>query len=79
VVIGSGCTIAEGAVIEDSLLWHTVSIGPKAEVKGSIIANNCHLEANCQVDDSVLGDKVRVKSGYWLKAGSKISPGEKIG
>jgi len=79
VVIGSDCTIAKGAIIEDSLLWHDVYIGPKAEVKGSIIANNCHLEADCKLNGSVLGDKVEVKSGYRLKTGSKISPGETFG
>ena len=80
IVIGSGCTIAEGAVIEDSLLWHNVSIGRKARIKGSIIADNCRLEANSWVSDgSVLGDNVTVTYGYKLEPSSRIQPGETVG
>ena len=80
VVIGSGGTISEEVVIEDSLIWHRVYIGPKARVKGSIIANNCHLDDNCRVTDgSVLGDNVTIAKSYRLKPGSQIWPGEKAG
>jgi len=79
VVIGPGCTVGEGATIEDSLLWNGVSIGQEAEVRHSIIGSNCRLNDGSQVTGSVLGDSVTLASGYKLKPGSRLWPGETPG
>ena len=74
VVIGSGCTILEGAVIEQSVIWHKVKIGRGATVRNSIVANHCCLNDNSLIEESVLGDNATVSSGYKLEPGSKIWP-----
>jgi mannose-1-phosphate guanylyltransferase len=74
-VIGPSCTILEDAVIEESVIWHEVQIRQGVRVKNSIVANNCCLNANSIIEDSVLGDNVTVVSGGKLEPGSKIWPG----
>ncbi len=78
VVIGSGCTILEGTAIEDAVIWHNVQVGPRAELKHSIVADHCRLNDSCSIEDSVLGDNVAVPSGCKLEPGSKIWPGTTI-
>jgi mannose-1-phosphate guanylyltransferase len=79
VVAGPGCIISENAVIKKSILWHDVRIEPGAQVSNSIIANNCRLGADSVVVDSVLGENVTIASGYRLKPGSQIWPGNSVG
>jgi len=74
-VIGPGCTILEDVVIEESVIWHEVQIGRGVRVKNSIVANNCWLNANSIIEDSVLGNNVTVVNGGKLESGSKIWPG----
>jgi len=74
-VIGSGCTIEEDALIEQSVIWQQVKIGRRAKVKNSIVANHCQLKDDCIIQDSVLGDNVTVTRGAKLAPGSKIEPG----
>jgi len=77
-VIGSGCTIAEDALIEQSVIWQQVRIGRRARVKNSIVANHCQLGDDCVIEDAVLGDNVTVTRGAKLAPGSKIEPGTTV-
>ncbi len=74
VVIGPGSTILEDTVIEKSVVWRNVQLGPRVNLKNSIVADNCCLSANSIVEDSVLGDNVTVVSGCKLEPGSRIWP-----
>jgi len=78
VVIGAGCTILEDTVIEESIIWRNTWVGQRVRVKNSIIANNCRLEADSTVEDSILADNVTVASGFRLEPGSKILPGTSV-
>ena len=79
VVIGADCTLLDGAVVEESVIWHNVEVGAGAVVKRSIIANNCRLGAGSVVEDSVLGDSVTVAGDHKLEAGSRLWPGTVVG
>ncbi len=79
VVIGDNCTILEDSVIEGSIIWGDVRIEPRVRVKNSIVADRCRLNADCAIEDCVLGDNVTVVSGTRLEPGSKIWPGETVG
>ena len=78
VVIGAGCTILEDTVIEESAIWWNTQIGQHVNLRNSIIANNCCLNADNTIEDSVLGDKVTLASGCKLEPGSKIWPGTSV-
>jgi mannose-1-phosphate guanylyltransferase len=78
-VTGDNCCLEEGAVIEESIIWHDTRIGAGARVVKSIIGEGCHIEAGSVVNDAVLGDNVTVVGGHRLKAGSRIWPGKTVG
>ena len=78
VVIGPDCTILEDTVIADSVLWHNVSIGQRAIIKSSIVADNCKVGDDSCLVDAVLGDHVTIGAGCKLKSGEHILPGETI-
>jgi mannose-1-phosphate guanylyltransferase len=73
-VIGASSTIRENAVVETSLLWRNVRVGPQVKLKNSIIADNCSLFYKSTINESILGDNVVVPSGVELEPGSKIWP-----
>jgi len=78
VVIGAGCTILEGTVIEESIIWRNAQIGQHVNLIGSIVADNCCLNADNTIEDSILSDNVTVASGCKLEPGSKIWPGTTV-
>ena len=78
VVIGDGCTILEDSVIEDSIIWRNVRLGPRTKLKKSIVADGCTLNDGAVIEESVLGDNVTVVSGSKLEPGSRIWPGTTV-
>jgi len=79
VVIRDGCTILEDSVIEDSVVWRNARLGPRANLKSAILADNCCLNEGGICVESALGDNVTVLNGCKLEPGSKIEPGETVG
>ena len=77
-VIGQGCTILEGGVINESVIWRNVRLGPRVNLKNSIVADNCRINSDSIVEGSVLGDNVTVVNNYKLEPGSKIWPGTTV-
>ncbi|MBA7470489.1 UTP--glucose-1-phosphate uridylyltransferase [subsurface metagenome] len=79
VVIGSGCQILSEAVVEGAIVWRNAQIGQHVNLIGSIVADNCCLNADSTIEDSILGDNVTVASDCKLEPGSKIWPGTTVG
>jgi len=77
-VIGHGGTIMEDAVIEGSIVWRNAWLGPRVNLKNSIVADNCRLDADSIIEESILGDNVSLVSGCKLQPGSKIWPGTTV-
>ena len=78
VVIGAGCTILEDSVIEDSIIWRNARLGPRVNLKNSILADNCCLNSGSSGEGAVLGDNVTVVSNCKLEPGSRIWPGTTV-
>ena len=79
VVIGNGCTIREDTVVEQSIIWRNARLGERVNLKNSIVADNCSLNTDSIIVDSILGDNVTVASGYKLEPGSRSWPGTTVG
>jgi len=75
VVIREGCTIREESVIEDSILWQNVWLGPRVSLKSCIVAGNCSFHAGSTGEGAVLGHNVTVPANYQLEPGCRIEPG----
>ncbi|MBR2020026.1 MAG: glucose-1-phosphate adenylyltransferase [Clostridia bacterium] len=80
-VLGSGVTVEEGAVVEDSVIFENVHIGRGAKVSYAILDANVKVGANATVGESresgkeiaVLGADVTVADGETVPAGAMIS------
>ncbi len=62
-VLGPGCHIGRGAIIEDSVLWEKVTGGPGAHVRGSIIGHEVTIDPGARVEGRV------VSGGEWQEIG----------
>ena len=78
VVIGAGSTILDDSVIEDSIIWRNARLGPRANLKNSILADNCCLNPGSVCQGSVLGNNVTVSGGCKLDPGRRIEPGTMV-
>ena len=80
-VLGSGVTVEEGAVVEDSVIFENVCIGRGAKVSYAILDANVKVGANAVVGESresgkeiaVLGADVVIADGETVPAGAMIS------
>jgi len=73
-VIGRDNTILEETVIREAVTWQNVKFGPRTAVKNSLIANDCFLDTECSVEQSILGDHITISSKTRLGPGSRIWP-----
>lgn len=73
VVLGRGCRIAPGAVLQNSVLWDDVVVGPDARIEQSIIASGASIGRGAKVaQGSVIGHGVRIEDGAELEPGSRV-------
>lgn len=64
IVIGKGCLIGEGSELSGfTAIGDGTRIGEKVKLTNTIIGAGSELEDDCEVKDSVLGDKVRLSVG----------------
>jgi mannose-1-phosphate guanylyltransferase len=54
VVIGTGCTIKDDSIIENSILWQNVTIGERATLKDSIVASNSYIDNNVCIEGATI-------------------------
>ena len=73
--IGAGCSLMENSVVEKSVIWPDIRIGPRASVKNSILADGCCLNADSIVEEAVLGCNVTVRGGCRIVPGSRVLAG----
>jgi mannose-1-phosphate guanylyltransferase len=73
-VLGPGCQIQEDCRIEGSILWPNVTCAAKANLKGSLIGNDCVVGGESAMESSVIGDHVTITPRTKLGPGSRIWP-----
>jgi mannose-1-phosphate guanylyltransferase len=54
VVMGTGCRILKGAIIENSILWQNVTVGRESALKDCIVANNSRIDDNVHMSGAVI-------------------------
>lgn len=74
-VIGDGCSIGSGAVIDRSVLWEDVEVGAGSQLVGSILGQAVTVGARASVIDAVLGDRSRIGDGLHLEVGARMEAG----
>jgi mannose-1-phosphate guanylyltransferase / phosphomannomutase len=78
-VVGDGCIIESGAVLDRCVLWEGSYIGPGVEAEGAIIGSHAIVKKDSILrEDVVVGDRTRVDVGCLLKTGVKVWPDRQI-
>ncbi len=54
VVLGKGCHIGKGAVVENSLLWDNVDVGENASIISSILASGVKIKDRTRLEGQTL-------------------------
>jgi mannose-1-phosphate guanylyltransferase len=73
VVLGRGCRIGPGAVLQNSVLWEEVVVGPQARIEQAIIASGASIGKGASVGPgSVIGHGVTIEDGVELEPGTRI-------
>jgi len=54
VVIGPDCTIGDGAVLEETVLWHGVTVGEGAVLRKCVVGNDVEIQPRERLIDRVL-------------------------
>ncbi|MSQ30865.1 MAG: NDP-sugar synthase [Dehalococcoidia bacterium] len=76
-VIGAGCTIGAGTLVEGSVLWDGVVIGPDATVRGSIVASGVTIGPGAILNRAIVAHEAKVVPGAHL-VGVAIEPAKGV-
>jgi NDP-sugar pyrophosphorylase family protein len=72
VVLGKGCSIGDGALVRESVLWERVSVGSGAVIEEAIIASGATIGPKAHVArGSVIGHDVTIEPGAILELGAR--------
>lgn len=63
VVIGADCSIGDGAILEDAVLWHGVTVGKGAVLKKCVVGNDTEIQARERVIDRVVPPRCADSTG----------------
>jgi len=74
-VLGPGCKIDKGVVIEGAVLWDGVVVGEMATLKNCVVGSGSNIQEGCHIPEGcVLGDNVRVESGLKMANATRVEP-----
>ena len=76
-VLGDGCVIGEGAVVEQAVLYESVYVEPGAVVRQSIVGAGSRIGAESHVEGTVVGANTTIGSGSRL-SGERIDANGKF-
>lgn len=76
-VIGAGCSIGPGAVVERSVLWDGVTVGPNAVVRDSILASGVHVGPGALLEGAIVAHGASVAPGARLQRVS-VEPADPV-
>ena len=77
-ILGKGCRIDEGALVQRSLLWDDCTVGDGARVRNCLLSSCCRVGRGSALDSCILGDKVTIGANNELPQGVRIWPGKCI-
>ena len=74
-VIGDNCVIEENASVRRSVILHSTVIGPKCELRGTVIGKRCVFQEAVSVNEgSVVSDDCLLGSDVYIPSGIRVWP-----
>jgi mannose-1-phosphate guanylyltransferase len=77
-VLGHGCAVGSGAVVDGCVVFDSASIGAGAVVRDSIVGRGAVIGDGAVITDVVLGDDAYVGPGNELGHGMRVWPGVRL-
>ncbi|MCP4130255.1 MAG: NTP transferase domain-containing protein [bacterium] len=78
-VIGDNCIIEENASLRRSVILHSTIIGPKSELRGTVIGKRCVLQEGVSMNEgSVVSDDCRIGTGVVVSSAIRVWPDKSI-
>ena len=78
-VIGDGCTIDEGAIIRNSVIWSECFIGKSADLSSCVVGKGCKIGADAIISDNVfISDKCTIGKESRLAPNIKLWPEKEV-
>ncbi len=78
-VVRAGCEVADGAVVEDSVLMDNCRVGVNAEVRTSILATEVTVEPDAVFEGAaVVGAGATIDEGSEVERGARVPPAEAL-
>ncbi|MBI2917024.1 MAG: NDP-sugar synthase [Chloroflexi bacterium] len=71
-VLGAGCRLERGAVVDGGVLWSGVSVGAGAHLERCLVGSGCRLGPGVVAEAAVIGNNVAVPEGGRLARGAKL-------
>ncbi|MGH7390806.1 MAG: hypothetical protein ACREM3_15320, partial [Candidatus Rokuibacteriota bacterium] len=68
-VLGAGCVIAAGARVEEAVLWERVEVGPRAVLRGCVVACDARIGAGAEVGAGAVVESGAVVADHARLAG----------
>jgi mannose-1-phosphate guanylyltransferase len=78
-VVGARSDIGAGAMVEGSVVFDGVRVGPGAVVRDSILGSGAEIAGGAVLDGVVIGDGAYVGPGNELAHGMRVWPGVRLG
>ena len=79
-IVGDGCVIERGAVLEGAINWDGVKTGRGSRLAGSILGRNVVVHHEAVVhEDAVIGDRSEVAAHALVSAGARLEPRSSVG
>jgi len=74
-VLGRNCQVGKSSVIDGAVLWDGVRVGEASTLRNCVVCANSYIEHRCLVPEGcVLGNNVRVESGYHMDSATSVEP-----
>ena len=78
-VVGPGCVVGEGAVLEGCVLWEGAEVGPRAVLKECVVGRKAVIRANATVEEgAVISDFCRIGAEAVIRANVKVWPSKEV-
>ena len=74
-VVGDGCIISEGSIVDKAIIWRNVRIGKEVNIRESVIGDNCSVGSHSVIEPgAVVGDNAVIIERSHLQTGQKVWP-----
>ena len=74
-VLGSGCTVQDGASIKRSVLWNNVFTGPGASLRGAVIGSRVQIHSGSNIyEGAVIGNDCIIRARCSINPDVKLWP-----